>query len=180
MKKIVFGLLVVVSLYAETVKSLVKELEHLKPHQKEILFKTYNAAKPLDMQWTMTAIAWRESQFGRDLVGRTTPDFGVFQININTFKNRHKRDLKRFPVNDKKLKRMLKNDYDLGFSCALEELEYWKSVRGNDWRKIWGSYNGGYKPNERYAEWIYKRIKALKIYIKSHSHEHFLIANYGV
>ncbi|MEA3371032.1 MAG: hypothetical protein U9Q40_06795 [Campylobacterota bacterium] len=132
-----------------------------------MLHRTFELAEPYDLSYTMTAIAWQESNFGKYRVGRITPDYGVYQININTFKRRYFDELERYRVPDDRLIYLLTNDDDLGFIAAIAEITFWKSVRGNNWRAIWGSYNGGYNMNEAYADAIAKKVRALEIYIRS-------------
>lgn len=151
---------------SQTDVELYGELENLKKSERIVLVKTLKRAEAFDMQWTMTAIAWRESHFGRNLVGRTTPDYGVFQINIVSFKRRYAEHLKVFPLSDESIIEILKNDYNLGFVAALAELEYWKSVRGDNWFEIWASYNGGHKMYKPYAKMIKQRIKVLKKFLR--------------
>ena len=51
-------------------------------------------------------------------------------------------------------------------SEAIAELEYWITVHGHDWNKIWSSYNGGWnykaKRPQSYAKDIANKIKVLK------------------
>ena len=133
---------------------LDKYLENLSGPQLAVMYRTFYTAKVHDLHWTMTAIAWKESEFGLNLVGRTTPDYGVFQINIKTYRN-------RFSDYDG-LKDELTNNYSLGFSAALAEIEYWKSVHGSNWNKVWASYNSGWTGGKGYSDSIKLRIKALK------------------
>ena len=122
----------------------------------------------------MTAIAWHESDFGKHRVGRTTPDYGVYQINIKTFKNRFKDIIKKHKQTDKQIIEMLKYNDELNFSASLTELQYWLHQYEGNHYKAWASYNGGWKGCKRYADIIQKRIKALKKFMATQHRENNL------
>ena len=165
-------ILIIMLAFTLSFGSLKSDLEKLSPQQKAVMVKTFNKAKHFDMAWTMTAIAWYESGFGKALVGRTTPDYGVFQINIYTYKRRFKQHIEALHMSDDTIRHILKHDYDVGFLAAVEELKFWQTVRGDDnWTEIWGSYNDGTVIDEagrKYAEVIRARIALLKQYSKTH------------
>lgn len=140
------------------------QLMLLSPKQTTVLMDTYERAEQHNLEWTMTAIAWQESEFGKYMVGRTTPDYGTFQININTFKARYRKEIADGKLTDEDIIKMLISDYELNFTASLEELKFWYNVHGDDFQKIWASYNGGWKGNPRYARAIGHRISALKRY----------------
>jgi len=168
MKLLIF-LLLCSSLFGNE-RDLRYELNHLDDSQKSILIRTYTKAKAYDLHYTMTAIAWIESNFGKHKVGRTSQDYGVFQININTFKRRYSDLLKKNPLSDKKIKHLLVTDYNINFLASVAELQFWKSVHKNNFNKIWKSYNAGYNlsAGKRYSEQIKLRIRLIKSYISEH------------
>lgn len=139
-------------------------LKKLTPSQATILMDTYERSKEYNLKWTMTAIAWQESGFGKRLIGRTTPDYGIFQININTFKARYRKVVKDGKMTDKDIIKMLISDHELNYFASIEEIKFWQNVHGDDYEKIWASYNGGWKGNPRYARAIKIKIQALKRY----------------
>ena len=155
--------MITASLYGN---ALDRELDRLTECQQDILFKTYRLASEYNLQWTMTAIAWQESRFGKNMIGRTTPDFGVFQISLKSFKARYKKVLKDDKVTEVQMVRMLLEDYDLNFTASLAEIKYWQHRHNNNYSKIWASYNGGHKGNPVYSAAIKKKIKALRRYIQ--------------
>lgn len=147
---------------------LHNELKNLSPSQKQVLYKTFEKGKSLDLQYTLTAIAWQESSFGKFKVGKWSPDYGVFQINLKTWKSRYSKEIKQYNLTDKKIKKYLVKHYDLGFVAAVDEILFWKTVHGNNWNKIWASYNDGTHISSRglkYSQKIAKKIKAIKKYI---------------
>jgi hypothetical protein len=149
--------------------SLVHELKNLSPEQQKVLEKTWELGKEFDLHYTLTAIAWQESSFGKYLVGRWSPDYGVFQININTYKRRFKKEIKGSNLSDEQVIKFLTHNYSLGFVAAVEELLFWKKVRKNDWKKVWASYNDGTVIGEKglnYSRKLNKKIKALSVYMK--------------
>lgn len=168
MKKIALTLITPLIMSA----SSLNELKTLSSEQKAVMVKTFKMAKVHDLQWTMTAIAWKESGFGKALVGRTTPDYGVFQINLNTYKRRFHDEIVENDLSEKEIIETLKYDFETGFIAALEEIYFWKKVRKDDWRMVWASYNDGTyisSKGKKYSEDIAKRIKLLKIYFKNKS-----------
>jgi len=151
-----------------------KELENLTPMQFEVMQDSFNKGSVFNLSWTMTAIAWQESNFGENRVGRTTPDYGVYQININTFKKRYSDIIKKHKHSDKLIIKMLKYNDALNFSASVTEVQYWLSVYKGNYYKTWSSYNGGWKGCTRYADIIKKRIKALKKFMAKKHQEYNL------
>jgi len=164
-----FILILILTLTLSHANKLDDELKYLTKPQLEILHTTFKKAKSYDLQWTMTAMAWQESRFGKALIGRTTPDYGVFQINLKTFKARYAKILAEPKedgtlIDDKDIINMLVSDYELNFVASLEEIKFWQHVHGNNYMKIWASYNGGFKGNPIYANAIKNKIRALRRY----------------
>ena len=161
-------LLLTFNLYAT---SLEYRIHHLTPEQQVIVDKIIYLAEPHDLKWTMLAMAWWESDFGANL-DHKTDDHGVMGINLVSFKSRYKTALIKYPLSDDVIRKMLRMDLHLNFSCALAEIVFWQSVYGKDWMKVWGSYNGGWACNENYASGIVKRIRILKSYLGGKHIEH--------
>jgi len=147
------------------------ELKKLSYLQIEVLHDSLRKGSPFNLSWSMTAIAWEESNFGKNRVGRTTPDYGVYQINLKTFKDRYADVIKRHNSSDAEIIEMLKYNDELNFSASLTEIQYWLHVYKGDHYKAWASYNGGWKGSKRYANIIQKRIKALKKFMAKHHKE---------
>jgi len=171
MKKLISTLLLIVNLQASKINQLADYLKyHLTPEQKIILHKTFNKAKDFDLQYTMTAIAWQESQFGKYLINLSDPSFGVFHNHINSVARRHRITTK---WGKSRLAEKLIQDFDFSFAEALAELKYWQNYHSQyrNWSKMVSSYNAGYKWNsksaKKYLKSIRLRVRALKKYFKS-------------
>jgi len=151
--------------------SLDRELQNLSTDQKKILVWVYEKAEPYDLKWTMMAIAWQESSFGKYLIGRTSPDYGIFQVNINSFERRYSNHWREMGVNfdREQVAYYLINDKELNFVASLEEILFWRDIHNGNWNKIWASYNGGYKGNFNYAQKIKAKIRALKRFLTKNS-----------
>lgn len=149
--------------------ALYKELQTLNSEQKEILKTTWERGKPLGLNYTLTAIAWQESNFGKYKVGKWSPDYGVFQINLKTYKSRYKDEIKVYKLQDRHIKKWLTDNYTIGFIAAVDEILFWKEVHDGNWNKIWASYNDGtrigYK-GKKYSKEISQRIRVIDRYYK--------------
>jgi len=151
---------------------LIKELENLNINQKELLVKTFLKAKEYDLEYTMTAIIWQESKFGKYVVNLSGPSFGPFHNLVRSVQQRHRSN----EWNTDRLIERLLFDYNFGFNEALTELQFWKRVYKNkplSWRKMVASYNAGYnhKNGEAYLFNIRNKINALRSYFKIHNFE---------
>ena len=166
--KLLLVLILTVGLHA----SLINELYKLNPEQQKVFNQIVAWAEVHDLKWTMLSIAWKESNYGKYRVGKFSEDYGVFQINLRTFKNRFAQQLEAFPLSESSIKKILTTDDELNFLASIAEIKFWHSVHGHNWRKVWGSYNDGthisYKGRE-YAQDIARRIKLLKIFLKEKS-----------
>ena len=169
MKIFLLSVLLVGTLHA---KNLTYELNHLSTSQYKILLKTYAKASAFDMQLTMTAIAWQESDFGKWKINLGDPSFGVFHNLISSVMSRHHLDGR---WNESRMAEKLLNDYDFSFSETLSELEFWKNYWKNKrvsrvWSHMVMSYNAGfdYSNGKEYIKHIKQRIYVLKKYIKLH------------
>jgi len=162
-------LLLALSTQATAKEDLLKELNNLTPIQKAIMLKTFNKARQFNYEYTMTAIAWQESKFGKYKINLNDPSFGVFHNLISTVQLRHD---SRGSWARSRLAERLMIDYDFSFTEALSELKYWENYWSNKrvpkkWSHTIGSYNGGFTPNMSYTEKIKSKIRALKTYFKN-------------
>ena len=149
-------------------KDLLRELNNLSNDQRYIMVKTFMLAKKYDYEYTMTAIAWQESDFGKYVINLQDPSFGVFHNLIESVANRHNVKGK---WHKSRLAEALIKDYNFSFVEALSELKYWESVykkQPHSWSKIVSSYNSGwnYKNGKEYLDRIKEKIKVLKIFFK--------------
>ena len=142
---------------------LANPLNYLSQKQYDMFYKTWKKAQPFNLQYTMTAIVWQESDFGKYLIRLNSKDCGYFQINVTTLSNNHWKQ-------DRICQRLI-NDYDFGFSVALERFKYfynyWRSkgyIKAIAWKRAVCSYNAGFnwKKGLKYYRGIVKRIKYIK------------------
>ena len=153
-------LLITCSLYAAT---LQERITHLNTHQVEVMCNTWRIGASHDLQWTLTAIAWLESDMGERLLSPDRQDVGVFQINLISFRRRYAEQLEMYPRNDDQLRELL-YDYEVGVTAAIAELTFWKKIHDGNWHKVWASYNSGWVGGGMYARAISQRIGILKQY----------------
>jgi len=162
---------------------------YLSEKQINIMNRVWNKAKPFDLQYTMTAIAFKESAFGRALSndndGRGTDlgSYGVFHNLVDSVYDRYMSIKPKSKIEQWEIKlylaKRLRDDFDFSFSQALAELKYWENytiARGQEWNK-WKlmimRYNGGTfgDKNTKSIQYYYEIvniIKALKLYRDKH------------
>ena len=154
---------------ASSASSMSYEVKHLDSHQKEVLRKTFWKAKEFDYQWTLSAIAWEESKFGKYPVNLSDPSCGAFHNLLKSVAKRVDYEVNKW--NMSRICEYLIRDFDFSFSQALAELKYWenywrsKGLTGNKlWRRTIMSYNAGfnYKKGKNYLNRILKRIYILR------------------
>ena len=109
--------------------------------------------------YSLMAIAIKESSIGRYVVNVDSKDFGLYQANIKTVLSRHK--VKNTSWNRNRYAMKLINDFQFATKNAIAELKYWKKVHNNDWRKVWGSYNGGWKYKSKRAQKYSREIASI-------------------
>ncbi|GGD36906.1 hypothetical protein GCM10012288_08760 [Malaciobacter pacificus] len=116
------------------------------------------------LSYSLMAIAIKESSLGRYQINVDSKDYGLFQANIKTVLSRH--NVKNTSWNRNRYAMRLVSDMQFATKNAIAELTYWKKVHKNDWRKVWSSYNGGWKYNskraQKYSRDIAKIIRELK------------------
>lgn len=145
----------------------LKELHNLTPKQLQVLQQSIEYGKQHNLSYTLAAIAWKESNFGKYLVGWTTPDYGVFQINIYTFNNRFKSTIKQSGLTRTELVKALTHSFEIGAEAAIAELKFWNKSR--NWKHSVQSYNDGTHISPTgiaYGEDIAKRVKLLQQFIR--------------
>lgn len=164
------------SIYAKNNRSLVKynkhlvnkylnELNHFDINQIETLRFVFNASRAFDLSYTMTAICMEESMAGKYLFN-LTGDYGIVGINVKSYLKNNKKSHDYYSTIALASKLMKNDAYDL--RLGIEIFRYWLKYHHKDYIKAWASYNGGYRKNYYYANRIYNRIRALRIYNKRH------------
>ena len=124
--------------------------------------------KKYGLSYSLMAIAIKESSIGKYLVNVDSKDYGLYQANIKTVLSRQK--AKNTSWNRNKYAMRLISDFKFATKNAIAELNYWKKIHKNDWRKVWSSYNGGWKYNSKRARnysrdiaTIIKRLKRVNV-----------------
>ncbi len=169
--KFLLGMLLAFPIFASPLEGLVKELYKLNIQQLEILSKTFQYGKNFDREYTLTAIVWQESKFGKYKMNLNDPSCGIAHAFLPSVADRI--GLKRNFWNYSRLCENLIEDIDFALYHSYRELmfwtEYWKN-KGvkNIWSHSVASYNAGsnYQKGQRYLNDIKKKIKALKIFLK--------------
>ncbi len=179
MKKLITLLLAVCAFNASAstqcnVKFNGQELSEKQWHNVRAVFLNgwYN-----DLSWSLASITIVESSAGLQMINNRTKDYGLMQNNIKTATTRLKRwqeagrDFGAYDLdNPEDVKTILLTDRTVSVQLAVEELQYWKKIRGNNnWREIYASYNGGFykgkewEPRaENYANKIITTMRKLK------------------
>jgi hypothetical protein len=153
------------------------ELENLNSEQRSVLYKAYTAGIDADLQYTLTAIAWKESDFGvyfSDLGDGSKGSFGPFHALLDTVAARYHATN---TWQTSRLAERLIKDFDFSASVSIGELQCWKQ----HWRHkgslqnryMIASYNAGYRSYDsndgrKYALDILLRMRVLQEYFKKH------------
>ena len=140
----------------------------LDTNQQHVVNRAYELGVKTDMGWSLAAIAFKESSAGKFLVNEVTKDYGVFGINIKTATRRTQKLLGGVSLTQEQidgLSRHLTVDFNDGAMFAILELKFWIKVHGDDWKKVWSGYNGGYSGSQAsldYADDIISIMKKMK------------------
>ena len=123
----------------------IKTLKEIKEHGKE-----------QGLSYSLMAIAIKESAVGKYLVNVDTKDYGMYQANIKTVISRE--NVQDTSWNRNLIAMKLITDFQFATKNAVDELSYWQKVHNNNWTKVWGSYNGGWRYNSDSAKKYSKDI----------------------
>lgn len=115
--------------------------------------------KKYGLSYSLMAIAIKESSLGKYLVNVDSRDYGLYQANIKSVIKRH--NVKNTSWNRNKLAMRLISDFNFATKNAIAELNYWKKIHNNDWKKVWSSYNGGWKYNSKTAREYSRQIASI-------------------
>lgn len=173
---LVSGLFISAQAYENTPEyrdNLKKDLNSLSLNQREQLARTFVDSKNVTNNKTerllISAIAWKESSFGEKLES-STHDYGVYMINIHSFKDRFKDEIKRLHLTDKQVKNFLKQNHNIGLQASYAEIQYWKKRYNGDMFKVIASYNAGNNGTSSvgkdYARDVILRMALLNSYLK--------------
>lgn len=137
-------------------------LETLSRRQLFTLADAYRAGRQYGYGLSLAAIAWQESLAGEIKINYADPSFGIFHANIKTVASRE--GVTNGFVKNKLAQRLI-DDPAYAVKHAVAELDYWHSQYGDNWMRIWASYNGGWNWDSRqaqnYAESIRRKVKTL-------------------
>ena len=158
--KIIFFIFVFVS----NIFALNFNFNALSQKDKETLKIIKEYGKKHGLSYSLMAIAIKESSLGRFVINVDSMDYGIYQANIKTVIQRH--NAKDTSWNRNKFAMRLVSDFEFATNNAIAELTYWRKIHNNDWRKVWSSYNGGWKYDSKrarkYSQDIAKIIRELK------------------
>jgi len=158
--KIIFFIL----LFVTNIFAVDFNLNKLSKKEIETLKEIKKLGQKQGLSYSLMAIAIKESSLGKYLINVDSRDYGLFQANIKTVLSRHK--VKNTSWNRNRYAMRLISDLQFATKNAIAELTYWKKIHKNDWKKVWSSYNGGWKYNSKrarnYSRDIEKIIRALK------------------
>lgn len=169
----------------ELTKRYVKDLSDITLEQREVLNRVAELAHSFDLSYTVAAIAWQESNFGKYPVNLQDPSCGITHKNVVYYLK--SKGLKDTSFMRNKICAELVSDIELATAIAIEDLECWKvyhkrrKLKDEDvYTYMIRSYNGGYKFNSQaakdYAKSVKARVAALKqdfhFQLKMNSLEH--------
>lgn len=171
------SLLIVSNLYGKTYK---EELETLTPQQYAVLMYSLETGKEHNLGYTLAAIAWKESSFGKNKVNQNDGkhgSYGSHQILLTSavgFLRENK--IVNVDLKDKASKDILieylTKDEEVSMRFALEELKYWHKRHKGNYKKMIASYNAGNAginstAGEKYANDVAYRVKLLQEFISN-------------
>ncbi len=156
-------------------KFYIKEfLEDLSLNQQQTLIWAYKLGKQFGYEYSLSAIAWKESLAGKvdiNLFDKPYGSCGIFHNNLKTVVNFMRANHEVFIINRFNLNKLcaeLQHDPEYSMIEAVRVLRDAQRKYKNNWMKIWAHYNGGWAhPNKKYAKDIYYRIKALRFIFKT-------------
>lgn len=151
-----------------------KQLERLDTKQLKIMIFSYQMGKEHDLGYSLAAIAWKESNFGKFLINLQDGEmgsYGVYHILLQYAVARNKIksdwDISRYAE-------QLVFDNELCANEAISELLFWLKYHkrhNNKWRRMFASYNAGTygidtAKGKLYADDAVHRVRALEKFFK--------------
>ena len=169
MKILTLLILIFNILNATSIKTYKYQLTHLTENQIEVKNLIAYNAKKYDLKYTMLAIAFRESQFGKYKLNLADPSAGIFHQLLPTYCK--ELGLRPNSWNQSRVAEKLINSNGLALHIAINhfkrDYEHFKLLGYSDtisWRKAIMSYNAGiynYRAGYKYYKEVVKIIKAL-------------------
>ncbi len=152
-----------VSAYAQSLKYA---FNHLSRNQISVLKDACRAGITDNLCYTMSAIAWQESDFGLYIVNFHDKGAGIYGNKVSSVMDRLHPRIRNNSFNRNRVGSWLIHNSKFAATQALLELKYWLRYWHNNWFNAVGSYNGGYRSNRNYAWEITKRVRFLERHIK--------------
>lgn len=171
MKTLLILLLLIVNAYSNINKlnnKLLKEFNDLTVEQKKTMKEVFRYGEKHGLGLSLTAITWKESNFGEDKISPGGGNLGLAQINVSSYLSRY--NIKPTKDNIARARKKLINDDKLNLKAAVDELKYWKTVKKQSLKKSYANYNNGTIVNKTgiaYANDIEARIKFLEKRLKA-------------
>jgi hypothetical protein len=131
--------------------------------QVSVMYESFQIGKQKDMSYSLAAIAWKESSAGKYMINLQDPSAGVFHITMINALAYLKWENNNF--NRNRAAQLLVEDFQLSAEFAMINLQFWKDNYGNNWHKIWASYNAGYNWSNgvEYSNDIVTKIQKIKL-----------------
>ena len=162
MRSLLFIFVFIGSLFSASVEGYVKELEKMPEEKFKKLLQAYVYGIMHDWEYTLPAVAWKESNFDTKAVSKVGA-LGTYQVmpryhaKVSGEKVEH-------------VKKKLIKDQVYASTASANNLNYWKWYHGDEaYTKILASYNAGFnvKAGMEYAKDVKLRAKAIKKYLTS-------------
>ena len=147
-------------------QSLQYQFNHLSQQQIEVLKQSVIFGIKDNLAYSLAAISWQESDFGKYTINLQDPSAGWYHIKISTAMARMTPRLRNTKFNRNRVAQWLINDHKLSAKLAIAELRYWLKRWHGNWFKAIGSYNGGNRSNKRYARDIADKVRFLQKHVK--------------
>ena len=150
-----------------------EDIYDMSGQQRDTLVKSFIIGSEYDLGYSLAAIAWKESQAGKYLINISDPSFGVHHILITSAMKRS--GMKDTSFNRNRMASKLL-EHNVSAKFAIQELIFWKNKYGEDWIKVWSSYNAGYnwKNGLQYSHDILLKIKSIRKCLIPNSKEIFI------
>ena len=160
-KFLIVFILLLISITANA-QSLQYQFNHLSQKQITVLKQAFMLGVKDNLSFSLVAIAWTESDLGKYNINLQDPSAGWYHIKISTAMARMTPHLRNTRFNRNRVAQWLINDPKLAGKLAIAELKYWLKRWHGNYLKAWGSYNGGYRGNKKYARDITSKVYFLK------------------
>lgn len=132
----------------------------LTKEQESVVRFSYEFGKPVDLGYTMVAIAMRESHLGKYRINLSDPSAGVYHTTID--KGVTKLGWADNGFNRNRVAQRMADDIYFAADIALDTLVWWMAHHNGDWSKAVSGYNGGHRGNPSYVDAIVKNIHTIK------------------